>query len=58
MNTHNGSYCYGISYAYTLHEDKALIGSYGGNCWLKALKYNSSAMVPDVGVDSAFLVPE
>lgn len=43
---------------YTLVENQALVGSDGGNCWLKALKYNESAMVDDVGVDSAFLVHE
>ena len=56
--THNGSYCYGISYTYTVAENQALVGSDGGNCWLKALKYNEGAMVADVGVDSAFLVHE
>ena len=58
MTTHNGSYCYGISYTYTLVKNQAMVGSNDGNCWLKAVKYNYGEMTADVGVDSAFLVHE
>ena len=56
MGTHNGSYCYGVSYTYTVHQSQALQGFDGGNCWLKAVKHNASVMYEDVGVDSAFLI--
>ena len=54
--THNGSYCYGISYAYTLVENQAVVGNNGGNCWLKAEKYDEGQLISVVGVDSAFLI--
>ena len=49
----NGSYCYGVSYAYTLPQLPDVDNS--GNCWLKAVKRNASVMYGDVFVDSAFL---
>ena len=54
--THNGSYCYGISYTYTVVENQATVGENGGNCWLKAEKFDEGEMVSVVGVDSAFLI--
>ena len=48
----NESYCYGISYTYTVHQIPGVVDS--GNCWLKAVKHNASVMYAAVGVDSAF----
>ena len=53
MSKINGSYCYGVSYTYTVHQIPGVADS--GNCWLKAVKRNASVMYADVGVDSAFL---
>ena len=53
-SAHNETYCYGISYTYTVHQIPGDVAG-SGNCWLKSVKHNASVMFVDVGVDSAFI---
>ena len=55
MGTHPGSTCLGVSYSYTIRAGTTAMNYDAGNCALKAVGYNGTAVYPDVGVDSAFL---
>ena len=56
MGSHPGCTCLGMTISYTIKAGTTADNYDDGNCALKAVRYNETAVYPAVGVDSTFLV--